>query len=100
MATDHHDDRDDGRLVPAGQPVQAGGAGGSAVAADPQRAAERVAITIIVDQIGKVLGFTVRPAQLIERIYALPGNLLHSDWLTMAVSLLTLVTLLGFKMAA
>lgn len=56
-----------------------------------------VAITIIVDQIGKVLGFTVRPAQLIERIYALPGNLLHSDWLTMAVSLLTLVTLLGFK---
>ncbi|OAH29109.1 SulP family inorganic anion transporter [Serratia marcescens] len=44
-----------------------------------------VAITIIVDQIGKVLGFTVRPAQLIERIYALPGNLLHSDWLTMAV---------------
>lgn len=56
-----------------------------------------VAITIMVDQIGKVLGFTVRPAQLIERIYALPGNLLHSDWLTMAVSLLTLVTLLGFK---
>ncbi len=56
-----------------------------------------VAITIIVDQIGKVLGFTMRPAQLIERIYALPGNLLHSDWLTMAVSLLTLVTLLGFK---
>ncbi|AHY07723.1 SulP family inorganic anion transporter [Serratia plymuthica] len=56
-----------------------------------------VAITIMVDQIGKVLGFGVHPAQLIERIYALPGNLMHSDWLTMAVSLLTLVTLLGFK---
>lgn len=56
-----------------------------------------VAITIMVDQIGKVLGFGVPPAQLIERIYALPGNLMHSDWLTMAVSLLTLVTLLGFK---
>lgn len=56
-----------------------------------------VAITIMVDQIGKVLGFGVHPAQLIERIYALPGNLMHSDVLTMAVSLLTLVTLIGFK---
>ncbi|CAI0794047.1 Probable sulfate transporter Rv1739c/MT1781 [Serratia proteamaculans] len=56
-----------------------------------------VAITIIVDQIGKVFGFGVHPAQLSERIYALPGNLMHSDWLTMSVSLLTLVTLIGFK---
>jgi high affinity sulfate transporter 1 len=56
-----------------------------------------VAITIMVDQIGKVLGFGVHPAQLIERIYALPVNLMHSDVLTMAVSLLTLVTLIGFK---
>ncbi|QNQ52387.1 SulP family inorganic anion transporter [Serratia liquefaciens] len=56
-----------------------------------------VAITIMVDQIGKVLGFGMHPAQLIERIYALPGNLMHSDVLTMAVSLLTLVTLVGFK---
>jgi high affinity sulfate transporter 1 len=56
-----------------------------------------VAITIMVDQIGKVLGFGMHPAQLIERIYALPGNLMHSDVLTMAVSLLTLVTLIGFK---
>ena len=97
MATDHHDDRDDGRLVPAGQPVQLGALADLLSRPILSGLLNGVAITIIVDQIGKVLGFTVRPAQLIERIYALPGNLLHSDWLTMAVSLLTLVTLLGFK---
>ncbi len=56
-----------------------------------------VAVTIIVDQIGKVLGFGTPPAQLIERIYALPGNILHSDWPTMGISLLTLTMLVGVK---
>lgn len=59
-----------------------------------------VAVTIIVDQIGKVLGFGTPPAQLIERIYALPGNILHSDWPTMGISLLTLAMLVGLKAAA
>ncbi|MFC0225845.1 SulP family inorganic anion transporter [Serratia aquatilis] len=56
-----------------------------------------VAVTIIVAQIGRVLGFGTPSAQLIERLYALPGNLLHSEWLTMGISLLTLVILVGVK---
>lgn len=56
-----------------------------------------VALTIIVNQISKVLGFTPLSSELIERIYALPTNLLNSHWPTMAISLLTLLILFGVR---
>ncbi len=56
-----------------------------------------VAITIMVDQLGKISGFTPTSSQLIERILSLPKNLLHSDPLTLGISLMTLVTLMLIK---
>ncbi|CNC72848.1 putative sulfate permease [Yersinia frederiksenii] len=56
-----------------------------------------VAITIIVDQLGKVFGFMTRPPQLIERVLALPHNLMNTHLPTVAISLLTLVVLYGVK---
>lgn len=56
-----------------------------------------VALTIIVDQIGKVFGFTSTSSELIERIYALPMSLLNSHWPTVGISLLTLLILLGVR---
>ncbi|WP_032483557.1 SulP family inorganic anion transporter, partial [Yersinia pestis] len=56
-----------------------------------------VAITIIVDQLGKVFGFMTRPPQLIERVLALPYNMFNSHLPTVAISLLTFVVLYGVK---
>ncbi|AJI94581.1 sulfate transporter family protein [Yersinia ruckeri] len=56
-----------------------------------------VAITIIVDQLGKVFGFMTRPPQLIERVMALPHNLLHSHLPTVAIAALTFIILMGVK---
>ncbi|MHA7848775.1 SulP family inorganic anion transporter [Serratia sp. D1N4] len=58
-----------------------------------------VALTIIVNQISKVLGFPSPSNELIERILALPENLLNSHWPTMGISLLTLLILLGVHYA-
>ncbi|WON75802.1 SulP family inorganic anion transporter [Serratia sp. UGAL515B_01] len=56
-----------------------------------------VALTIIVNQISKVFGYASPSSELIERIYALPGNLLNSHLPTVGVSLLTLLILLGVR---
>ncbi|EEP99186.1 Sulfate permease family protein [Yersinia ruckeri ATCC 29473] len=56
-----------------------------------------VAITIIVDQLGKVFGFMTRSPQLIERVMALPHNLLHSHLPTVAIAALTFIILVGVK---
>ncbi|KEY60003.1 SulP family inorganic anion transporter [Serratia sp. DD3] len=58
-----------------------------------------VALTIIVNQISKIFGFPAPSSELIERIYALPNNLLNSHWPTIGVSLLTLLILLGVHRA-
>jgi high affinity sulfate transporter 1 len=58
-----------------------------------------VALTIIVNQISKILGFPSPSNELIERILALPENLLNSHWPTMGISLLTLLILLGVHYA-
>ncbi|TQI82507.1 high affinity sulfate transporter 1 [Serratia fonticola] len=58
-----------------------------------------VALTIIVNQISKVFGFASPSSELIERIYALPINLLNSHWPTVGISLLTLLILLGVHYA-
>lgn len=56
-----------------------------------------VALTIIVNQISKVFGFASPSSELIERIYALPANLLNSHWPTVGISLLTLLILFGVR---
>ncbi|HDC4425922.1 TPA: SulP family inorganic anion transporter, partial [Enterobacter kobei] len=56
-----------------------------------------VAVTIIVGQLGKVLGITLDEAQVIEKIMALPGRLSGSHLLTIGVSLLTLGILMAIK---
>ncbi|SFU84807.1 SulP family inorganic anion transporter [Xenorhabdus koppenhoeferi] len=53
-----------------------------------------VAITIIADQISKVFGLSGLPAELIERLIALPHKLLESDWPTVGMSAITLLVLL------
>ncbi len=58
-----------------------------------------VALTIIVNQISKIFGFASPSSELIERIYALPVNLLNSHWPTVLMSLLTLLILLGVHYA-
>lgn len=58
-----------------------------------------VALTIIVNQISKVLGYASPSSELIERILALPESLLSSHWPTMGISLLTLLILLGVHYA-
>lgn len=56
-----------------------------------------VALTIIVNQISKVFGFSSSSSELIERIYALPSNLASSHWPTVGISLLTLLCLFGVR---
>ncbi|NDO82328.1 sodium-independent anion transporter [Citrobacter sp. NCU1] len=56
-----------------------------------------VAITIIVGQLGKVMGITLNQSQVIEKIIALPGRIPDSHLLTTAISLLTLAILLIIK---
>lgn len=56
-----------------------------------------VALTIIVNQISKVFGFSPSSSELIERIYALPSNLASSHWPTVGISLLTLLCLFGVR---
>ncbi|MFZ1875179.1 MAG: SulP family inorganic anion transporter [Chania sp.] len=58
-----------------------------------------VALTIIVNQISKVLGFPSPSNELIERILALPENLLNSHWPTIGISALTLLILFGVHRA-
>ncbi|MCW2488685.1 SulP family inorganic anion transporter [Candidatus Symbiopectobacterium sp. NZEC127] len=56
-----------------------------------------VALTIIVNQISNVFGFSSPSSELIERIYALPSNLANSHWPTVGISLLTLLCLFGVR---
>ncbi|WP_127959741.1 SulP family inorganic anion transporter [Serratia microhaemolytica] len=56
-----------------------------------------VALTIIVNQISKVFGFTSPSDELIERIYSLPISLLNSHWPTLLLSLFTLLILFGLR---
>jgi MFS superfamily sulfate permease-like transporter len=56
-----------------------------------------VAVTIIVGQLGKVLGIKLDEAQVIEKIMALPGRLSDSHLLTVGISLLTLIILMVIK---
>lgn len=56
-----------------------------------------VAITIIVGQLGKVLGITLNQEQVIEKIIALPGRIPDSHLLTAAISLLTFAILITIK---
>ncbi|MGL4858651.1 MAG: SulP family inorganic anion transporter [Enterobacteriaceae bacterium] len=50
-----------------------------------------VAVTIMVDQVAKVAGFTTPASQLIERIINLPQNILSSQPVTLAVALFTAI---------
>lgn len=56
-----------------------------------------VAITIIVDQVAKILGFVSPSRELIERLVSLPSNLLNSHILTVSISALALVIILLVK---
>jgi MFS superfamily sulfate permease-like transporter len=56
-----------------------------------------VAVTIIVGQLGKVLGISLDEAQVIEKIMALPGRIADSHLLTFGLSLLTLAILMVIK---
>ncbi|HEM8096170.1 TPA: SulP family inorganic anion transporter, partial [Enterobacter roggenkampii] len=56
-----------------------------------------VAVTIIVGQLGKVLGIKLDEAQVIEKIIALPGRLSDSHLLTVGISLFTLIILMVIK---
>ncbi|MBI6550641.1 SulP family inorganic anion transporter [Xenorhabdus lircayensis] len=54
-----------------------------------------VAITIMADQFAKVFGLSGLPAELIERLIALPYKLLESHWPTVGMSVMTLLVLLS-----
>ncbi|PHM74168.1 SulP family inorganic anion transporter [Xenorhabdus kozodoii] len=54
-----------------------------------------VAITIMADQLAKVFGLSGLPAELIERLIALPHKLLGSHWPTVGMSAMTLLVLLS-----
>lgn len=54
-------------------------------------------ITIIVSQLGKIFGFHSSASQLIERLIALPFDILGSEWPTMLLSAGTLLILIGVK---
>ncbi|AOM40122.1 SulP family inorganic anion transporter [Xenorhabdus hominickii] len=56
-----------------------------------------VAITIMADQLAKVFGLSGLPAELIERLIALPRKLVGSHWPTVGVSVITLMVLLGVR---
>ena len=56
-----------------------------------------VAVTIIVGQLGKVLGITLDEEQVIEKIIALPGRLSEIHLLTLGISILTLAILIAIK---
>ncbi|MBC8953108.1 SulP family inorganic anion transporter [Xenorhabdus sp. PB62.4] len=53
-----------------------------------------VAITIMADQLAKVFGLSGLPAELIERLIALPHKLLESHWPTVGMSAMTLLVLI------
>ena len=56
-----------------------------------------VAVTIIVGQLGKVLGITLDEEQVIEKIIALPGRLSEIHLLTLGIAILTLAILIAIK---
>ncbi|MDA6077895.1 SulP family inorganic anion transporter [Edwardsiella anguillarum] len=56
-----------------------------------------LAITIMIDQLAKMLGYQPASREVIERILSLPHDLLSSHWPTLLLSLLTLLSLLGLR---
>ncbi|ACR68863.1 SulP family inorganic anion transporter [Edwardsiella ictaluri] len=56
-----------------------------------------LAITIMIDQLAKMLGYQPASREVIERILSLPHDLLSSHWPTLLLSLLTLLVLLGLR---
>lgn len=56
-----------------------------------------VAVTIIVGQLGKVLGIQLNETQVMEKIIALPGRISDSHLLTLGMSALTLIILIIIK---
>lgn len=54
-------------------------------------------MTIIVGQLGKVLGITLDEEQVIEKIIALHGRLSEIHLLTLGISILTLAILIAIK---
>ncbi|EKS7767325.1 SulP family inorganic anion transporter [Edwardsiella piscicida] len=56
-----------------------------------------LAITIMIDQLAKMLGYQPASREVIERILSLPHDLLSSHWPTVLLSLLTLLLLLGLR---
>lgn len=56
-----------------------------------------LSITIIVDQIPKVFGYKSQASGLIEKLIAMPTEILHSHWITLAVSVGTFVLLFLVK---
>ncbi|WP_241461027.1 SulP family inorganic anion transporter [Shewanella mangrovi] len=57
-----------------------------------------VAITIIVGQFSKILGFRYQEPYLLERLLHTPTYLAQTHWLTLAIALLTLMVFLLAKM--
>lgn len=56
-----------------------------------------VAVTIMVGQIAKILGITLQPSELIEKIIALPFLILDSHLFTVGMSALTLLLLIVIR---
>ncbi|NHB91797.1 SulP family inorganic anion transporter [Photorhabdus cinerea] len=56
-----------------------------------------VALTIIVDQLAKVFGFSGVPAGLIERVLVLPAKLMSTHLPTLAMSVVTVLILLTVR---
>ncbi|OCQ54071.1 putative sulfate transporter [Photorhabdus australis subsp. thailandensis] len=56
-----------------------------------------VALTIIVDQLAKVFGFSDVPVGLIERVFVLPAKLMNTHLPTLAMSVVTVLILLTVR---
>ncbi|WP_434524693.1 SulP family inorganic anion transporter [Photorhabdus asymbiotica] len=56
-----------------------------------------VALTIIVDQLAKVFGFSSVPVGLIERVFVLPAKLMDTHLPTLAMSVVTVLILLTVR---
>lgn len=56
-----------------------------------------LSITIIVDQIPKIFGYKSQAAGLIEKLIAMPVEILHSNWIIFAVSVGTFILLFLVK---
>jgi high affinity sulfate transporter 1 len=58
-----------------------------------------LSITIIVDQIPKIFGYRTQTNQLIEKLIEIPYDILNSHYLTVCISLLTLILLVFIRRA-